>query len=151
MRDLRPVVFIVPGEPVGKGRPKTSARIAGGKVITRHYTPDKTVNYEAVIALHGGMVMAGRALIEGPVMVEMDIALSIPQSMSKKRKAQALAGQLFPTKKPDMDNVIKAIYDGLNGVVWKDDVQVVKAVVGKRYGETPGVRVKVVPLLEGEQ
>ncbi|MCO7656007.1 RusA family crossover junction endodeoxyribonuclease, partial [Pseudomonas aeruginosa] len=50
-----------------------------------------------------------------------------------------------------MDNVIKAIYDGLNGVVWKDDVQVVKAVVGKRYGETPGVRVKVVPLLEGEQ
>ncbi len=62
-----------------------------------------------------------------------------------------MSGQLHPTKKPDLDNVQKAIYDGLNGVVWKDDVQVVKAVVGKRYGETPGVRVKVVPLLEGEQ
>ncbi|MDF3936678.1 RusA family crossover junction endodeoxyribonuclease [Pseudomonas citronellolis] len=151
MADLRPVSFTVPGEPVGKGRPKTSARVSGGKVFTRHYTPEKTVNYEAVIALHAGMAMARRALLEGPVLVEMDIALSIPQSMSKKRKTQALAGQLYPTKKPDMDNVIKAIYDGLNGVVWKDDVQVVKAMVGKRYGETPGVRVKVVPLIEGEQ
>ncbi|MGA4814514.1 RusA family crossover junction endodeoxyribonuclease [Pseudomonas aeruginosa] len=28
----------------------------------------------------------------------------------------------------------------MNGVVWKDDVQVVKAMVGKRYGETPGVQ-----------
>ncbi|MNP83694.1 Endodeoxyribonuclease RusA [compost metagenome] len=66
--------------------------------------------------------------------------------MSKKRKAMAIAGELFPTKKPDMDNVIKAIYDGLNGVVWKDDVQVVDAFVRKRYGEVPGVHVRIVPL-----
>lgn len=147
MTNLRPVVFTVPGEPVGKGRP----RIGRVGAHARMFTPPKTASYEGLIAHAGQQAMNGRALIEGPVMVEMDIALSIPQSMSKKRKAQALAGQLFPTKKPDMDNVIKAIYDGLNGVVWKDDVQVVKAVVGKRYGETPGVRVKVVPLLEGEQ
>lgn len=151
MVDLRQLKFFVPGEAVGKGRPKTSARIAGGKVITRHYTPEKTVNYESLIALVGQQAMAGRALLEGPVMVELDIVLGIPQSMSKKRKTLALAGQLYPTKKPDLDNVQKAIYDGLNGVVWKDDVQVVRAMVGKRYGETPGVRVKVVPLIEGEQ
>ncbi len=147
MHDLRPVMFMVPGEPVGKERP----RIGRVGAHARMFTPAKTANYEGLIAHSGQQAMAGRALFEGPVLVELDIALSIPQSMSKKRKALALAGQLHPTKKPDLDNVQKAIYDGLNGVVWKDDVQVVKAVVGKRYGETPGVRVKVVPLLEGEQ
>lgn len=146
MSELAPVVFVVPGEPVGKGRPRVG-RVGGH---ARLFTPQKTASYEGLIAHAGHQAMAGRQLLEGPVLVELHIALSIPQSMSKKRKAQAIAGELFPTKKPDMDNVIKAIYDGLNGVVWKDDVQVVDAFVRKRYGETPGVKVRVVPLLGAE-
>lgn len=142
MFDLKPVQFLVPGEPVGKGRPRIG-RVGGH---ARMFTPQKTASYEGLIALAGTEAMAGRTLLEGAVMVEMRIVLAIPQSMSKKRKAQAIAGELFPTKKPDMDNVIKAIYDGLNGVVWKDDVQVVDAFVRKRYGEVPGVHVRIVPL-----
>lgn len=147
MHDLKPVAFVVPGEPVGKGRPRI------GKLgnHARMFTPAKTANYEGLIAHAGQQAMAGRQLLDGPVMVEMHIGLSIPQSMSKKRKALAIAGQIFPTKKPDMDNVIKAIYDGLNGVVWRDDVQVVDAHVRKRYVETPGVQVRIVPLIvEGD-
>ncbi|HBO6928810.1 TPA: RusA family crossover junction endodeoxyribonuclease, partial [Pseudomonas aeruginosa] len=112
MHDFRPVMFTVPGEPVGKGRP----RIGRVGAHVRMFTPAKTANYEGLIAHSGQQAMAGRALFEGPVLVELDIALSIPQSMSKKRKALALSGQLHPTKKPDLDNVQKAIYDGLNGV-----------------------------------
>lgn len=37
----------------------------------------------------------------------------------------------------------KAIFDGMNGVVWKDDVQVVEVRKRKRYAETPGVVVIV--------
>lgn len=142
MTDFADVRFTVPGEPVGKGRPRVST--VGGHA--RMFTPAKTASYEGLIALAGTEAMAGRQLIEGPVMVEMRIVQAIPQSMSKKRKAMAIAGELFPTKKPDMDNVIKAIYDGLNGVVWKDDVQVVDAFVKKRYGEKPGVHVRVLEL-----
>lgn len=147
MTDLVPVSFIVPGEPVGKGRPRI------GKVgnHARMFTPAKTASYEGLIAHAGHMAMAGRELIEGPVMVELHIALSIPQSKSKKWKSAAAAGQVFPTKKPDTDNVLKAICDGCNGVVWKDDVQVVDAHVRKRYGETPGVKVRIVPLMAGEE
>ncbi|MCU9949838.1 RusA family crossover junction endodeoxyribonuclease [Pseudomonas sp. PDM13] len=143
MRELLQIVeFFVPGEPVGKGRPRV------GKVgqHARLFTPAKTVNYEGLIAHAGSQAMQARALIDGPVLVEMHMGLSIPQSMSKKLKALAVAGRVFPTKKPDMDNVIKAIFDGLNGAVWVDDVQVVDTVVRKRYAETPGVRVRVVPL-----
>lgn len=144
MTDLNPVQFLVPGEPIGKGRPRI------GKVGShaRMFTPTKTANYEGLIALAGTEAMVGRSLLEGPVMVELRIVMAIPASKSKRWKAQALAGEVFPTKKPDMDNVIKAIYDGLNGVVWKDDVQVVDAFVRKRYGETPGVHVRIVPLQE---
>lgn len=59
--------------------------------------------------------------------------------MLKKWKLLVLVGGLYFIKKFDMDNVIKVIYDGLNGVVWKDDVQVVKVMVGKCYGEMLGV------------
>nr|WP_325053292.1 RusA family crossover junction endodeoxyribonuclease [Pseudomonas tructae] len=116
--------------------------------VTRMHSTKRSISYEGLIAMVGTEAMAGRALLEGPVMVEMRIVLGIPKSMPKKRQAQALAGEIFPTKKPDMDNVIKAIYDGLNGVVWKDDVQVVDAIVRKRYGEVPGVHVNVVPRLQ---
>ena len=147
MADLRPVTFTVPGEPVGKGRP----RIGRVGAHARMFTPAKTANYETLIALAAQQAMAGREPIAGAVLVELHITVSIPASWSKRKRAQALAGQIYPTKNPDKDNFIKAIYDGCNGIVWVDDVQAVDGYQRKRYGETPGVRVKVVPLLEGEQ
>jgi Holliday junction resolvase RusA-like endonuclease len=55
----------------------------------------------------------------------------------------ALGGEVLPTAKPDADNVVKAIFDGLNGVLWRDDVQVVDLRVRKRYSAAPAVRVEV--------
>lgn len=144
MHDLKPVSFLVPGEPVGKGRPRVST-IAGHAHM---YTPTKTANYEGLIATAGSAAMDGRTLLDGPVMVELRVNLSVPKSWSKKKQAAALAGQVMPTKKPDFDNVLKAICDGLNGVVWKDDVQVVDVFARKRFGATPGVHVRIVPLEE---
>ncbi len=139
---MKPVSFVVPGQPVGKGRPRI------GKVgnHARMFTPQKTASYENLIAMAAQQAMAGRALILGPVLVEMKIILQIPQSWSKKRKQQALEGRVLPTTKPDKDNVIKAIYDGINGIVWKDDVQAVDGYQRKRYGATPCVQVRIVPL-----
>lgn len=134
------VTFVVPGTPVGKGRPKVSSR--GGK-FAQLYTPEKTANYEGLVAHTGQSAMNGRPLIEGAVFVDLDIRLPVPASWSKRKQLLALDGQVFPTKKPDADNVIKAIFDGLNGVVWKDDVQVVSAQMQKRYSSVPGVRVLV--------
>ncbi|HGY3556654.1 TPA: RusA family crossover junction endodeoxyribonuclease [Pseudomonas putida] len=144
MRDLNPVSFLVPGDAVGKGRMRLTTRHG----IARMHPTDRTIAYEGLIAMVGAQAMGERSLIECPVMVEMRIVLKVPKSASKKFKAQALAGEIFPTKKPDMDNVIKAIYDGLNGVVWKDDVQVVDAFVRKRYGDVPGVHVRIIPIEE---
>ena len=137
------IKFTVPGAPVGKGRPKVSTR--GGK-FAKMYTPEKTANYETLVALAAQQAMVGRTLLAGPVEVQMAILLPIPASWSKKKQAAAIAGQVYPTKKPDADNVVKAIFDGINGVVWNDDVQACDIVVRKRYAETPGVQVLVKPI-----
>jgi len=133
------VIFTVPGHPVGKGRAKAARR---GKFITM-YTPEKTVNYEGLVAHSAHAAMAGRELILGAVLVDLDIRLPIPESWSGKKKKMAIDGLLMPTKKPDIDNIFKACADGMNNVVYKDDVQIVETSQRKRYAETPGVVVIV--------
>ena len=139
---LTNVAFVVPGVPVGKGRPRMSRQ--GG--FARLYTPEKTASYEGLVAHAAAQAMAGHALLEGACMVELHIIVPVPASWSKKKTAAALAGQVYPTTKPDKDNVIKAIYDGMNGVVWRDDVQAVDGVQRKRYGPVPMVAVNVAVL-----
>lgn len=133
------IAFTVPGQPQGKGR----ARIGRVGAHSRMFTPAKTVAYEGLIAHAAQIAMAGRPMLEGAVVVEMFIACQVPASWSLKKQRMALAGEVFPTTKPDVDNVEKAVFDGLNGVLWKDDVQVVDVVKSKRYAATPCVRVEV--------
>lgn len=144
MTDLKPVSFVVPGEPQGKGR----ARIGKVGNFARMYTPAKTVAYEGLVALAAQDVMQGRALIEGPVMIELRIVHGVPKSKSKKWKAEALAGLQPCLKKPDADNVLKAICDACNGVVFKDDVQATDGSFRRRWGDIPGVHVRIVPLCQ---
>jgi Holliday junction resolvase RusA-like endonuclease len=133
------VSFSIPGTPQGKGRPRATTR-AGHAAL---YTPAKTLAYEGLIAHSAQQAMAGAAPLECACQVQMSITVSVPAAWSKKKQAAALAGQLLPTKKPDTDNVVKAVFDGMNGVVWRDDVQAVDLFVRKRYGALPGVHVRV--------
>ena len=133
------VKFTVPGVPIGKGRPRIG-RVGGN---ARMFTPAKTANYEGLIAHCAHVAMDGRPLILGAAFVGLLIVCQIPASWSKKKQQQAADGEIQPTVKPDTDNVVKAIFDGMNGVVWKDDVQNVSLMVNKKYGAVPGVHVAV--------
>lgn len=131
--------FHVPGQPVGKGRP----RIGRSGPHARMFTPEKTVNYEGLVAYAAQKAMAGGGLLEGACGVKLRIDCQIPASWSQKKQRAAAAGEIRPTSKPDADNVIKAIFDAMNGVVWKDDVQAVDIAVSKFYSAVPGVAVRV--------
>lgn len=136
------LTFTVPGTPIGKGRAR--ATIAGGHA--RMYTPEKTVSYEGLVAHSAQVAMAGAPLIDGPASVLLEIVCQVPASWSQKKRRAALNGTVYPTTKPDIDNVEKAIFDGLNGVVWRDDVQVVEVAKRKRYGDVPGVSVTIIAI-----
>jgi len=142
--------FTIPGEPHGKGRARAAMRKKkGGGTYIAQITPDKTAAYEGLIAHAAQQAMAGAAPVEHACAVQVSITVSVPASWSKKKQAAALAAQVLPTKKPDTDNVVKAVFDGMNGVVWRDDVQAVDLFVRKRYGTTPGVFVRVTRCGEG--
>lgn len=133
------IAFTVPGVPQGKGRP----RIGKIGAHARMFTPAKTVAYEGLVAHAAQQAMRGQPLLDEPVRVRLEIDCPVPASWSGKKQREALAGEVLPTSKPDADNVVKAVFDGLNGVLWRDDVLVVDLTVCKRYSATPGVRVEV--------
>lgn len=141
------VTFYIPGEPFGKQRPKFSR--AGGFV--RSYTQKETVSYENLVKTeYAWQCGEARFQDDAEVLAVINAFFSIPKSVSKKTRADMLAGRVRPTKRPDCDNIAKVILDGLNGIAYRDDAQVVSAAVSKHYGETPRVEVTLYRLGEEE-
>lgn len=143
MADHQPfVTFFVPGAPRGKGRPRFAS--IGG--FARVFTDKKTESYEDMVSTYGHKAMldvtAGRR-DDVPLSVGITAIFPITESWPKKRKLACIVGDLWPIKKPDADNIIKIVGDALNGVIWKDDSQIVALNFVKMYGDVPGVRISV--------
>lgn len=127
---MEEVHFIIPGKPIGKGRPRFTR--------TGHcWTPDKTVAYERDIKMAYWSTY-GHSKYEADKALAVDIVLYYPRpkSMAKHKRLMAQKGVLRPTVKPDVDNVIKAILDALNGVAFADDRQIVQVECEKWYDIT---------------
>ena len=104
----------------------------------RSYTPKKTSDYETEVRTQAQAVMT-REPLETPLAVYLYFRLPIPRSYTKKRSEACLSGSERPTKKPDIDNLAKSVLDGLNGVVWHDDSQIVSLHLTKVYARNPGI------------
>jgi len=131
------ISFTVYGKPVAKGRARVTIR--GG--FARAYTPDKTVRYEKLIAHEARLAMLGKALFEGPVSMMLSIYLCIPRAWNKKKRLSAINGDIYPITKPDSDNICKGVSDALNGIIYKDDSQIVDHLISKRYCDNPRIEV----------
>ena len=130
------VKFVVQGEPRGKGRPRFNTRTGHG------ITPKETASYENLVHLNY-IQQCDQYRFPDDAMLDMRVMAyySVPASASKKKKALMLAGEIRPTKKPDMDNVVKVIADSLNQVAYRDDTQIVDCQCRKFYAEQPRVEV----------
>lgn len=137
---MKNVQFNVPGTPVPKGRARFARH--GKNVVA--YTPDETARYENLARLCAAAAMTQSEPFVAPILLHVQIYLPIPASWSKKRQGLAADGMIAATKKPDADNVLKALKDGMNGVVYRDDSQVIEMSVLKRYGVSPHVSIAVV-------
>ena len=135
------ISFFVPGQPVPKARPRTVRNKKTGKVHS--FTPENTVIFENLVKTKAEEAMRGWKPILGPVEAKIFVGLAVPTSWSQKRRNEALRGEIAPTKKPDLDNVVKTIKDGMNAIVYRDDNQIVRVNASKHYTATPGVFVTV--------
>lgn len=137
--------FIVYGEPKGKGRPRFNTKT--GHAIT----PKDTVNYETLVHMEY-LEQCDEFRFPDDAMLDMRIKAyySIPKSASKKKRVAMLTGEIRPTKKPDMDNVVKIIADSLNQVAYRDDTQIVDCQCRKFYSDKPRVEVTIINLSNNE-
>ncbi len=133
------IEFVVWGNVRGKGRPKFT-RV--GKYV-RTYTDKETVSYENLVKLSYLEQSKIKYMEDEALSVSIKIFQQIPKSTSKKKANEMLMGVIRPNKKPDPDNVIKAILDGLNGVAFRDDSQIVHLDCDKYYSNEPRVEVKI--------
>lgn len=133
------ICFEVPGPPRGKGRPRFARR--GNFVKT--YTDAATASYEDQIRFYALKAMESSEPLKTALEAFIYVRLPVPQSYSKKRTEACLSGLERPCKKPDLDNIVKSYMDGMNGIVYVDDSQVVEIHTTKVYAEVGGVDVLI--------
>ena len=133
--------IVIPGSPIGQGRPKFSTINGHPKA----YDPEKSQNYKAYVRMIATQAMkdTGFEMIDGPCAVIINAFFEVPKSKSKRFREAALLDQERPTKKPDADNIVKAIQDALNGLTYKDDAYIVYLACQKFYSDNPRVEVFV--------
>ena len=131
--------FQVSGDPQGKGRARSFIR--AGHVA--HYTPANTRSYEGMIRYAAQEAMSGHEIIRDPVEVGVHAVFGIPASYSNKKRLACLSGEIKPGKKPDLDNIAKAVTDACNAVVFTDDSLIVRMALQKVYGAAPMVVIAV--------
>lgn len=132
------VSFTIPGEPKGQGRPRFSRKSGVA------FTPTETRNHAAYVKMLATRAMEDALLepFDRPCKMDVRIFCEMPQSWSRKKRIEAERGLLGPGK-PDIDNVIKLLADAMNGVVFKDDKQIVHVDARKSWGVVATTEVTV--------
>ena len=123
-----PYMVEIPGDPIGKGRPRGTS--IGGKV--RLYTPKKTADWERSAA----MVMTGvwrKAPLDEPVEIEIAAFSHRPKRLLRRKDPDHV---IYKTSKPDADNICKCALDALvMAGVLRDDSLAVKVTIQDFYTE----------------
>lgn len=118
--------FFVKGKPVPQG----SMKFIRPGVMIHSRAADLAV-WRADIARNAELF--GFKPVSTGVKVEIDFIFNRPKS----------AQRPFPTVAPDLDKLIRAVLDGLTGVAYEDDSQVILIQATKTYGQNVGAWIGI--------
>ncbi|GBG95206.1 Holliday junction resolvase [Ligilactobacillus salitolerans] len=123
--------------PVAQARPRAT-RMGQG---IRLYDPKKTAEFKKGLRL---LAQAEHVEpLQDALRIEIWFYRAVQKSISKKEHARRITGIIRPIVKPDVDNYIKSTLDGLNGILWRDDAQIVDLVAHKCYAEHPRIEIEL--------
>ena len=142
---MKSVHLTIPGEPKGKQRPRFNSR------SNTVYTPEETLDYEDYIkAAYRRYYGSAIAFKDELVCVSIKAYMSIPNNMPKYKRELINKDRLLPSRKPDIDNIVKIILDGLNKFAYTDDKQVAVLMASKHYikdGDQPRVEISITEVM----
>ncbi len=129
---VRVIAFAIPGEPVPQGRP----RVAVVHGFARVYQPAKSTRWQEQVRLFAidGMQPDGEP-IAGPVRLDVAFFLARPGRLCWKSRPMP---ETWAPNMPDLDNLVKAVLDGINKIAILDDRQIVQLAARKMYCAGPG-------------
>jgi Holliday junction resolvase RusA-like endonuclease len=130
-----PIVLDVDGDARGVGRPRFGRGL---------YAPATTLDAER--ARQVAWLRAGQPrLPAGPF--TMTLAVNVKRHASHMLRGGQLSTEGLrhgePTRRPDLDNVAKLIGDALNGLVYKDDAQLVGVQARRQWSDEAFVEVRM--------
>lgn len=128
--------IFVPGIPASQG----SKRHVGNGVMVE--SSKKLGPWRERVALAVSEVVEGEPT-RSTVTVACDFYFARPQSHLRKDGSVRASAPKRPGR-PDLDKLVRAVFDALTGIVFQDDGQVVDLVAGKQYGESPGLWLRVI-------
>lgn len=153
--------FTIPSAATPKARARTFPKTKDGKILFRNgkpvmrsITPEKTKAWEHFVSLISRQAAVKHGLREPiplgtPIMLGCVFYMTIPTSWSQKKKQEAREGKIRHTSKPDLSNLLKAIEDGAENVLWTNDSQIVcygmvdnTVATQKCYGDDPRTEVE---------
>ena len=143
MERLKEIEMTLPIEPVQQARPR-ARRIGNGISM---YDPKKVKDYKILVAKIAGDKYTSDPL-KGELIVDLTFARAVQKSVTKSERLKRLSNAHRPHMKPDVDNYIKSTLDGLNGVLWDDDAQIVDLNAHKVYDVIPHVDIRVVEIAD---
>jgi Holliday junction resolvase RusA-like endonuclease len=132
------IQFSVQTKPVPQARPRFFVRHKGPQHFVGAYDPEQCKTFKEVIAWHAKLKAKESGLREPTT---APIVISLTFGMGRNGKGA------YHTKRPDIDNLAKAVKDALKGIIYADDSQIVEAHLYKQYGGSE-VRIEIRTLEE---
>lgn len=124
------VTFDVSGQPVPKGSFRAFAHRTTGQIIVQSQSRGSLKAWETLIGFTARESM--RRPADGPIILSLAFTLRLPKSRDTR------------PRRPDLDKLVRAVLDGLTGVAYHDDAQVISLAATKEYGGSPGVKIILV-------
>ena len=120
------IKFLVEGTPIQQG---SMRHIGHGRMI--HNKAVELAAWRADIA--SAAKLAGCKPILDPIAITMKFRVKRPKSVKRE----------YPTVAPDLDKYVRSVNDGLTGVAFADDSQVIQIIASKEYADSPGVDIEI--------
>lgn len=134
------MTFSVPGEAAPQGS-KRAFRTRGGRIALVE-SSNRVKPYRASVA--AAAVAAGVSLIDGPVEIGAVFTFVRPRSHYTGKGALRSGAPAAPGK-PDLDKIARAVGDALTGIAYRDDSQITRWTLHKRYGTQACTEITILP------
>jgi Holliday junction resolvase RusA-like endonuclease len=134
------LTFTVYGQAQPAGS-KTAGRTKDGRSFVRD-SAKRSRPWKDQVAQVAGEAMNGTGLLEGAL--ELSVIFTVPRPKGH-YGARGLrpSAPAYPTVRPDVTKLLRAVEDAMTGIVWRDDSQVVAQHAYKEYGEPAAAQVEV--------